>query len=162
MHLYDPRQQTEDELGATRYTINENRGEKSTSIQCDLCYLTGRRMLSLSDASLIRELQQSCYGNLLPATFETNNPMPFNPIHEIKEALKREGYSPRVKVPANLLPPLPKKDAKKSTSANPIPERDVIVIDPDEEARNDDEMNVEYSSSPEDSDSDEEMEEIEC
>jgi hypothetical protein len=66
MHLYDPRQRTEDELGATCYTINENRGEKNISIQYDLCYLTGRRMLSLSDASLIRELQQSCYGNLLP------------------------------------------------------------------------------------------------
>jgi len=105
VHLNSSTIQTDDELEASCYSIDEIKGEKVVSIKYDLHDLLATTRNALNDESLLRCVKQSYYGYLLPTIDSCKNaPMPFNPFNEIKRTTAFHGFYPLVKVPKNLLP----------------------------------------------------------
>jgi len=95
---------TDDEISSTCYTESVAKGEKKISVTYDLCDMANKYRPSWVDDTLLRNLRISCYGQLLPADIEQEILMPFDPLAEVKVALRNEGHYPTVRVSQDLLP----------------------------------------------------------
>ena len=64
--LHNKKNRTNNELGGTRYEVNEVKGRKTVSISHNLCDVARGYRASWDESTLERMLKQSCYASLLP------------------------------------------------------------------------------------------------
>jgi len=129
VHVYSSLHRTDDELEATCYLESEVKGRTGMSVQYNLCNVAKVYKSSWTDESLLTKLKVSCYGFLLPSVeVGDGTPMPFNPFHEVKEALRNQGFYPSVKVLSELLPPK-SEPADSSATSGHVEETSTELLD---------------------------------
>jgi hypothetical protein len=139
--MYNDNGRTDDELSATCYIEDTEKGVKKISIDYSLGGVTGYRS-SFSNETLATLLRTRCYGALLShlqenADNEYDTPMPFNPLSEARLALRYDGLYPTIKVDASLLPKQTKPESKAGEMAGAEAGNDALLLEMEEEIQGD-------------------------